>query len=99
MVQQPVVPMRCSSERRPSYAKAKAKPTIGCRPGVTGDWTDYEAALIATGYTVAHHIAPLVERSLVSLTQLVKDANIVVSTLLLGCSSLNPEIGSQGGPR
>jgi len=34
--------------------------THGCRPGVTGDWTDYEAALVSTGYTVAHHTAPSV---------------------------------------
>ena len=34
--------------------------THGCRPGATGDWTDYETALIAAGYTVAHHTAPTV---------------------------------------
>lgn len=34
--------------------------THGCRPGVTGDWTSYEAAINAAGYTVAHHTAPTV---------------------------------------
>jgi hypothetical protein len=28
--------------------------THGCRPGVVGDWTQYEAALVAAGYTVTH---------------------------------------------
>lgn len=31
--------------------------THGCRPGLVGDWTIYEAALVAAGYTVAHHTA------------------------------------------
>ena len=31
--------------------------THGCRPGAVGDWTQYEAAIIAAGYTVAHHTA------------------------------------------
>ncbi len=34
--------------------------THGCRPGVTGDWTEYETALINAGYTVAHHPGPTV---------------------------------------
>lgn len=34
--------------------------THGCRPGVTGDWTEYEAALVSAGYTVAHYTAPSV---------------------------------------
>ena len=31
--------------------------THGCRPGAVGDWTQYEAAIVAAGYTVAHHTA------------------------------------------
>lgn len=31
-----------------------------CRPGVTGDWTDYEKALVDAGYSVAHHAAATV---------------------------------------
>jgi hypothetical protein len=34
--------------------------THGCRPGVSGDWTQYEAALVAAGYSVAHYTAPSV---------------------------------------
>lgn len=34
--------------------------THGCRPGAVGDWTRYEAAINAAGYTVAHHTAPTV---------------------------------------
>jgi hypothetical protein len=31
--------------------------THGCRTGVTGDWTQYEAALVAAGYTTTHYTA------------------------------------------
>ena len=31
--------------------------THGCRPGLVGDWSAYEAALTAAGYTVTHHTA------------------------------------------
>ncbi len=31
-----------------------------CRPGVTGDWTEYETALVNAGYTVTHYTAPSV---------------------------------------
>lgn len=31
--------------------------THSCRPGVVGDWTDYESALVGAGYTVTHHTA------------------------------------------
>jgi len=34
--------------------------THDCRPGVTGDWTQYEAAIVAAGNTVAHHTAATV---------------------------------------
>jgi hypothetical protein len=34
--------------------------THGCRPGLIGDWTDYEAALTGAGYTVAHYNAATV---------------------------------------
>ena len=34
--------------------------THGCRPGATGDWVQYEQALVAAGYTVAHHTAATV---------------------------------------
>lgn len=34
--------------------------THGCRPGVVGDWTQFEAALNSAGYTVAHHTAATV---------------------------------------
>lgn len=34
--------------------------THGCRPGVTGDWTQFEAAINSAGYTVAHHTASTV---------------------------------------
>jgi hypothetical protein len=34
--------------------------THACRPGLVGDWTDYEAALTGAGYAVTHHTAPTV---------------------------------------
>jgi hypothetical protein len=34
--------------------------THGCRPGVTGDWTAYEGALVAAGYPVDHFTGPAV---------------------------------------
>jgi hypothetical protein len=49
--------------------------THGCRPGVTGDWTQFEAALNSTGYTVAHHTS-----STVTLVALKKHDVFVVAT-------------------
>lgn len=37
--------------------------THQCRPGAVGDWTDYEAALNAAGYSVAHYTAATVTLS------------------------------------
>jgi hypothetical protein len=34
--------------------------THACRPGFVGDWTQYEAALVAAGYTVTHYTLPTV---------------------------------------
>jgi hypothetical protein len=34
--------------------------THGCRAGLVGDWIEFEAALVAAGYPVAHHTAPTV---------------------------------------
>ena len=32
--------------------------THACRPGATGDWTQYEAALVSAGYSVTHFTQP-----------------------------------------
>jgi hypothetical protein len=34
--------------------------THGCRAGLVGDWVEFEAALVAAGYPVAHHTAATV---------------------------------------
>jgi hypothetical protein len=47
--------------------------THRCRPGVTGDWTAYEAALVNAGCTVSHHTAPSV-----TLTELKKHDVFVI---------------------
>jgi len=49
--------------------------THACRPGVTGDWTDYEKALINAGYSVAHHTI-----STVTLAALKKHDVFVIAT-------------------
>jgi hypothetical protein len=46
---------RISSPPAAPRSKILFDDTHGCRPGVTGDWVQYEQALVAAGYTVAHH--------------------------------------------
>ncbi|MGH7313963.1 MAG: DUF4350 domain-containing protein [Candidatus Rokuibacteriota bacterium] len=48
------------AEPPPRRRKILFDDTHGCRPGLVGDWTDYEAALTGAGCTVAHHTAPTV---------------------------------------
>ncbi len=48
------------SEPPPPRSKVLFDDTHGCRPGAVGDWTQYEAAIVGAGYTVAHHTAATV---------------------------------------
>lgn len=49
--------------------------THGCRPGLVGDWTQFESALNSAGFTVAHHTS-----STVTLMALQQHDAFVVAT-------------------